>query len=152
MPQGLQHWKSVFNLQEVKTPFPAISPLPPGSDDAALPSFRLAIVGRTPVTVWLFILCGEPVTDKNSEEDAGIDEGYGEPKEKVQLAGVALRKPCFCQQANGRRSGYSLHTPCPTLRSYCILVSKCVSSSQPDQYRLHFPGGTEASRRAASRG
>jgi len=32
------------------------------------------------------------VTDKNSEEDAGIDEGYGEPKEKVQLAGVALKK------------------------------------------------------------
>ena len=26
------------------------------------------------------------MTDKNSEEDAGIDEGYGEPKEKVQLA------------------------------------------------------------------
>ena len=42
--------------------------------------------------------------------------------------------------------------PAPTHRSYCILVSKCVSSSQPDQYGLHFPGGTEASRRAASRG
>ena len=92
------------------------------------------------------------MTDKNSEEDAGIDEGYREPKEKVQLAGVALRKPCFCQQANGRRPAYPLHTPCPTHRSSCLLVSKCVSSPQPDQYGLHFPGGTEASRRDAGRG
>ena len=76
--------------------------------------------------------------DKNSEEDTGTDEGYGEPQEKVQLAGVALRKPCFCQQANGRRPAYPLHTPCPTHRSSCLLVSKCVSSSQPDQYGLHF--------------
>ena len=83
--QGVHQWKSIFNLQEVKTSFSAMSPPPPGSDDAVLPSFRLMIVGRP------------PVTDKNSEEDAGIDEGYGEPKEKVQLAGVALRKPCFCQ-------------------------------------------------------
>ena len=92
------------------------------------------------------------MTDKNSEEDAGIDEGYREPKEKVQLAEVALRKPCFCPQANGRRSAYPLHTPCPTHRSSCLLVSKCVSSPQPDQYGLHFPGGTEASRRDAGRG
>ena len=33
-PQGLQHQKSVFNLQEVKTPFSAMSPPSPGSDDA----------------------------------------------------------------------------------------------------------------------
>ena len=31
--QGLQQWKSVFNLQEVKMPFFAMSPPPPGSDD-----------------------------------------------------------------------------------------------------------------------
>ena len=130
-PQGLQQWKSVFNLQEVKTPFSAISPPPRGSDDAVLPSFRLAIVGRTPVTVWLFILCGEPVTDKNSKEDAGIDEGYREPKEKVQLAGVALRKPCFCQKANGRRSGYPLHTPCPYTQEFlypCVKVCQQLST------------------------
>ena len=87
------------------------------------------------------------MTDKNSEEDAGIDEGYREPKEKVQLAGVALRKPCFCQQTNRRRSGYPLHTPCPYTQELLCPVSKCVSSSQPDQYGLHFPGGTKASRR-----
>ena len=42
--------------------------------------------------------------------------------------------------------------PAPTHRSYCILVSKCVSSSQPDQYSLHFPGGIKASRRDPSSG
>ena len=63
------------------------------------------------------------MTDKNIEEDAGIDEGYGEPKEKVQLAGVALRKPCFCQQAKTDDLLYP--------------VSKCVSSSQPVQLCLH---------------
>ena len=42
--------------------------------------------------------------------------------------------------------------PAPTHRSYCILVSKCVSTCQPDQYGLHFPGGTKASRRDASSG
>ena len=78
------------------------------------------------------------MTDKNSEEDAGIDEGYGEPKEKVQLAGVALRKPCFCQQANGRRSGYLLHTPCPYTQELLYPCVKVCQRSQPDQYGLHF--------------
>ena len=39
--QGLQQWKSVFNLQEVKMPFSAMSPLPPGSDDAEVASSDL---------------------------------------------------------------------------------------------------------------
>ena len=39
--QGLQQWKSVFNLQEVKMPFFAMSPPPPGSDDAELASSDL---------------------------------------------------------------------------------------------------------------
>ena len=110
------------------------------------------IVGRTPVTVWLFILTFWVTGDRQEhKEDAGIDEGYGEPKEKVHLAGVALRKPSFCQQAS-RRSAYHCIHPAHTHKSYCILVSKCISSSQPDQYGLHFPGGTEASRRDAGRG
>ena len=67
------------------------------------------------------------MTDKNSEEDTGIDEGYEKPKEKVQLAGVALRKPCFGQQAKGRRSGYSLHTPCPYTQE---LLNPCVKVCQ----------------------
>ena len=46
---------------------------------------RLMILGRT------------PVTDKSNEDDAGRGEGYGEPKDNVPCAGVALRKPCFCQ-------------------------------------------------------
>ena len=100
-PQGLQQWKSVFNLQEVKTPFSAMSPPSLGSDDAELTTFRLTSLG------------GTPVTDKSSEDDAGRGEGYGEPKDNVPRAGVALRKPCFCQQANGRRFGYSLHRLCP---------------------------------------
>ena len=80
------------------------------------------------MTAWLFILTlWVTSADKNSEEDAGIDEGYGEPKEKVQLAGVALRKPCFCQQAKGRRSGYSLHTPCPYTQE---LLYPCVKVCQ----------------------
>ena len=65
------------------------------------------------------------------EEDAGIDEGYREPKEKVQLAGVALRKPCFCQKANGRRSGYPLHTPCPYTQEFlypCVKVCQQLST------------------------
>ena len=49
--EGLQPWKSVFNLQEVKTPFSATSPPPPVSDDAVLPSFKLMILCRPPVTV-----------------------------------------------------------------------------------------------------
>ena len=36
-PQGLQQWKSVFNLQELKTPFCAMSPPPPGSEYAVPP-------------------------------------------------------------------------------------------------------------------
>ena len=49
--QGLQQWKSVFNLQEVKTPFSAMSLPPPVSHDAVLPSYKLMILCRTPVTV-----------------------------------------------------------------------------------------------------
>ena len=98
--QGLQQWK-VFNLQEVKTPFFAISPLPPVSDYAELTAFRLTILGRT------------PVTDKSREDDADRGKSYGEPKDNVPHAGVFLRKGCFCQQANGRRFGYSLHRLCP---------------------------------------
>ena len=109
--QGLQQWK-VFNLQEVKTPFFAISPLPPVSDYAELTAFRLTILGRT------------PVTDKSSKDDAGRGEGYGEPKDNVPCAGVFLRRRRFCQQANGR-SGYSLHFCAPTHWIYCILASNC---------------------------
>ena len=39
--QGLQQLKSVFNLQEVKMLFSAMSPLPPGSDDSVLSSSDL---------------------------------------------------------------------------------------------------------------
>ena len=49
--QGLQQWKSVYNLQEVKTPFSAMSPPPPVSHDAVLPYFKLMILCRTPVIV-----------------------------------------------------------------------------------------------------
>ena len=44
--QGVQQWKSLFNLQEVKTSFSAMSPPPPVSHDTVLPSFRLMIVGE----------------------------------------------------------------------------------------------------------
>ena len=64
--QGLQQWKSVFNLQEVKTPFSAMTS--PGSDDAVLPSFRLMIVGRSPVTVWLFILTLWVTSDRQEQQ------------------------------------------------------------------------------------
>ena len=40
-PQGLQQWKSVFNPQEVKMPFFAMSPPLPRSDDAELLSSDL---------------------------------------------------------------------------------------------------------------
>ena len=125
--QGLQQRKSVFNLQEVKTPFSAMSPPSLGSDDAELTTFRLTSLG------------GTPVTDKSSEDDAGRGEGYGEPKDNVPRAGVALRKPCFCQQANGE--GLDIHcTRCaPTDWIYCILVSNCVSISQPDQLWSPLP-------------
>ena len=111
--QGLQQRKSVFNLQEVKTPFSAMSPSFPGSNDAELTTFRLMSLG------------GTPVTDKSSEDDAGRGEGYGEPKDNVPCAGVFLRRRCFCQQANGE--GLDIHcTRCaPTDWIYCILVSNC---------------------------
>ena len=112
---GSQHQKSVFNLQEVKTPFSPMSPPPTGSDDAELATFRLTILGR------------KPVTDKSSEDDAGRGEGYDEPKENVPCAGVCLRKLCFCQQAKGRRSGYLLHTPCPYTQE---LLFPCVKVRQ----------------------
>ena len=41
-----------------KTPFSAMSPLSTGSDYVVLPSFKLTILGRTPVTVWLFNFVG----------------------------------------------------------------------------------------------
>ena len=84
-PQGLQHWTSVFNLQEVKTPFSAMSPPSLGSDDAELATFRLTILGR------------KPVTDKSSKDDASRGEGYDKSKDNVPRAGVCLRKRCFYQ-------------------------------------------------------
>ena len=95
-------------------PFSPMNPLPPVSDDAELTTFRLTILGRT------------PVIDKSSEDDAGRGEGYDEPKDNVPCAGVCLRKLWFCQQAKGRRSGYSLHTPCPyTQGLLCPCVKVC---------------------------
>ena len=67
-------------------PFSPMNPLPPVSDDAELTTFRLTILGRT------------PVIDKSSEDDAGRGEGYDKPKDNVPRAGVFLRKQCFCQQ------------------------------------------------------
>ena len=91
------------------------------------------------------------MTDKSSEEDAGRSEGYHKPKNNVPCAGVFLRKPCFCQQAN-RRSGYLLHTLCPyTLDLLYFCVKQSVSINLID-YGLHFPGGTKASRTDASSG
>ena len=137
--QGLQQRKSVFNLQEVKMPFSAMSPPPPGSDDAELTTFRLTSLG------------GTPVTDKSSEEDAGRGENYDKPKDNVPCAGLFLRKRCFCQQAKGSY-GYSLHT----LRPYTLdLLYPCVKLSVSINlisYGLHFPGDTKASRRYASSG
>ena len=65
--QGLQQWKSVFNLQEVKMPFSAMSPPLPGSDDAVFPSFRITVVGKAPVTVWLFILTLWATSDRQEQ-------------------------------------------------------------------------------------
>ena len=137
---GSQHQKSVFNLQEVKTPFSPMSPPPTGSDDAELTPFRLTILGRT------------PVTDKSSEDDAGRGEGYDEPKDNVPRARVCLRKLCFCQQANGRRSGYSLHTLCPNTLGLMYPCVKLSAALNLISYGLHFPEGTKASRRDASSG
>ena len=113
--ERLQQRESVFNLQEVKTPFSAMSPPPPGSDDAELTTFRLTILGRTPVIY------------KSSKDDGVRCEGYDESKDNVPRAGVCLRKLCFCQQAKGRRSGYSLHTPCPYTQE---LLFPCVKVCQ----------------------
>ena len=91
------------------------------------------------------------MTDKSSEEDAGRSEGYHKPKNNVPCAGVFLRKPCFCQQAN-RRSGYLLHTLCPyTLDLLYFCVKQSVSINLIS-YGLHNPGGTKASRKDASSG
>ena len=92
-------------------PFSAVNPPPPGSDDTELATFRLTILGR------------KAATDKSSEDDAGRGEGYDKPKDNVPRAGVALRKPCFCQQANGE--GLDIHCArcAPTDWIYCILVS-----------------------------
>ena len=131
--QGSQHWRSVFNLQKVKMPFSAVNPLPPGSDDAELATFRLTILGR------------KPVTDKSSKDDAGRGEGYREPKDNVPCAGVFLRKRCFCQQANGR-SGYLLHMLCPYTLDLLYPCIKLSTSVNLINYGLHVPGGTKASR------
>ena len=140
--QGLQQWKSVFNLQEVKTPFSPMSPPPTGSDDAELATFRLTILGR------------RPVTDKSSEDDAGRGEGYDKPKpkENVPRAGVFLRKQCFYQQAKGRKSGYLLSRLCAYTLDLLYPCVKLSASVNLISYGLHFPGGTKASRRDASSG
>ena len=60
------------------------------------------------------------------EEDAGIDEGYGEPKERCSW----LEWPwgsCASAKVNGRRSAYSLHTPCPYTQE---LLYPCVKVCQ----------------------
>ena len=136
---GSQHWRSVFNLQKVKMPFSAVNPLPPGSDDAELATFRLTILGR------------KPVTDKSSKDDASRGEGYDKSKDNVPRAGVFLRKLCFCQQAKGR-SVYSWRTLCPytlDLLYFCVQLSVTINLII---YCLHNPGGTKASRRDASSG
>ena len=92
------------------------------------------------------------MTDKNSEEDAGIDEGYREPKEKVQLAGVGLGSRAAANKPTGE--GLLIHCTHPALLTG-VLVSLCQSVSAAlnlISYGLHFPGGTKASRRDASRG
>ena len=139
---GSQHQKSVFNLQEVKTPFSPMSPPPTGSDDAELATFRLTILGR------------KPVTDKSSEDDAGRGEGYDKPKpkENVPRAGVFLRKQCFYQQAKGRKSGYLLSRLCDYTLDLLYPCVKLSASVNLISYGLHFPGGTKASRRDASSG
>ena len=139
---GSQHQKSVFNLQEVKTPFSPRSPPPTGSDDAELATFRLTILGR------------KPVTDKSSEDDAGRGEGYDKPKpkENVPRAGVFLRKQCFYQQAKGRKSGYLLSSLCAYTLGLLYPCVKLSASVNLISYGLHFPGGTKASRRDASSG
>ena len=139
---GSQHQKSVFNLQEVKTPFSPMSPPPTGSDDAELATFRLTILGR------------KPVTDKSSEDDAGRGEGYDKPKpkENVPRAGVFLRKQCFYQQAKGRKSGYLLSRLCAYTLDLLYPCVKLSASVNLISYGLHFPGGTKTSRRDASSG
>ena len=121
-------------------PFSPMNPLPPVSDDAELTTFRLTILGRT------------PVIDKSSEDDAGRGEGYDEPKDNVPCAGVFLRKWCFYQQANGRKSGYLLSRLCPYTRDLLYPCVKLSASVNLISYGLHFPEGTKASRRDASSG
>ena len=128
-----------FNLLEGITRFSAMSPPSPGSDDAELTTFRLTIWGRT------------PVTDKSSEEDVGRGEGYGKPKDDVQRAGALLRKPCLCQQTNGR-PGFSLRTLDPYTLELLYPCVKLSASVNLISYGLQFPGGTKASRRDASSG
>ena len=114
-----------------------MSPPSPGSDGAELTTLRLTILGRT------------PVTDKSSKEGAGRGEGYGKPKDDEQHTGAFLRKPCFCQQANGR-SVFSLHTLCPYTLVLLYPCVKLLASVNLITYGLHLPGGIKASRRDAS--
>ena len=79
------------------------------------------------------------MTGKNSEEDAGTEEGYGEPKEKVPLAGVASRKPCSANKQTAEGLVFGCIHPAATHRIYRILVSKGVSSSHPDQLCSPLP-------------
>ena len=66
------------------------------------------------------------MTDKNSEEDAGIDEGYREPKEKVQLAGVGLGSRAAANKPTGE--GLLIRCTHPALLTG-VLVSLCQSVS-----------------------
>ena len=90
------------------------------------------------------------MTDKNSKEDAGVDEGYGEPKDKVQLAGVALRKLRFCQSQRKKVClfvAYTLPLHTGVLVSLCQSVSAAlnlISMISTSQEAPKHPGETLA--------
>ena len=93
------------------------------------------------------------MTEKNSKEDAGIDEGYGEPKEKVQSGWSGLEEAVLLPTSQWKKVwlfvAYSLPLHTGVIISLCQIVSAALNLIS---YGLHFPGGTKASRRDASRG
>ena len=111
--QGLQQWKSVFNPQEVKTPFSAMSSPLPGSDDAEVTSWdlRFGVEQQWQTRAARKILIEvKPITSP-----------------RIMYHVLECSWGC-CVSANKQKEGLGIRGTCcaPTHWIYCIFASNCL--------------------------
>ena len=110
--QGLQQRKSVFNLQEVKMPFSALSPPPPASDNAEHASSDL----------WFWV---EHQWQTREVRMVLVEVNAMEsPRTMYHVLECSWGS---CVSANKQKEGLGIRCTCcaPTNWIYCILGSNC---------------------------